>query len=1780
MGTGKTYSTKYLVDSNGNTGVAGQILVTTATGVNWQDAENTGDNQTQGALFDSNIVLIDTPNGGLKPYRVITDEYGEWIQVGRFAANARTSILGTWSSVSGLSTGISQSETTSFSADFGDSFPTEVRVMGATDFNNWRNTRTIDWVYKVPEGRKWKFFFSGGATNGMTRVPLAGTPSPGTRFGWGVNGAYDGFGRWTNADLAGIGMSDVAVTNPSAAYTTATVNAFNWQAGTDAKLTVNAFGIYSGQDQGTTSAVGNDDGTAMFYDTWPTETANGVGGTAFSSAVWVLIKLPGGFSGGGGGYWAANGNDIYNTNSANVGIGTDDPGSILDIVDTSSAATKLTIGRAGEVPLISAGGANTDLRLQAVGSGGFLDLNTGSTSTTRMRIDADGNVGINKTTSLTSHGLSILKTSSNQQLGCYYNETNFAAFGARSNGDVQIYGYQGSAGGTGLANILLGVDGSAVGGNVGIGIALPNTPLHVSSSSRPVVTLTSTDAGADPGPIIYLNRESASPADGDNIGAIYFDALPDAGGLTTYARIRGLIIDASDGAEEGGIRFDTTLGGDTGVEAMRIVGGNVGIGTVDPGARLDVKETTSDVAGEIIVGGLIASDDVPFGKISFANTATANTQTNDILASIAGEKVGSSNRGELTFSTSDSAAPAERMRIDSAGNVGIGADNPDAKLFIQYPDATTNTVLKTKLDAAYSMGISNDWVSTYESKLRLGRVTSDTSISNMEFVYNIQGTEYGSIKRNYSAASLKFERGTNLDMIIDGSGKVGIGVTSPQQLIHINNTSGDFGAEAVLRGSTSAGTPKSEIAFKRFTSGDGAEMVLRTSNSGGTLQDVMTLDTSGNVGIDRSALVEKFEVGGNSAFYGAIKGYTGSSSNQYLSILQSSSKTFISTGTTGETLYFGIGPIANVTNINVAGNITTPTQELSSTATPTSFGVYSSEIRLIETPNGGLKQCRVITDNYGEWILVGRFAANAMSTIQASWSSESGLDTSTAQSTTTKFSADFGDSYPTEVRIMGATDFAAWRDTRTVDFVYGVPEGRQWKYFFSGGATSGMDFNVKWGWTVNGAYDGFGRWVNPAQTFVRMSDGNVTNPSAAYTTATTNAFNWQTGGGDAKITVSSFRAYSGQDTTVTSGFGTDDGIQGFFDVYPSETNNMQGGTAFSSSVWVLIKIPNFSSGEIPPNIDNNWSFNGLNIYNTNLGNVGIGVNSPPVKLSINGWSYNPGAAAAAGCVGLKQGNNSAYGFVTEASDTDKWLMMGHNSSHGIIETTYAATAGHSDLYIKTGGANQLVLQSTGGNVLVNTTSSSAGGKFTIRADSSADSFGGNPLQIFENLNTTDGQVTSIGFRNNNSVGTTSYIDSVAVDQSIGATDLRFSTYSGSAWNDNLLVVSNNGNVGINTTSPDQLLDVSRTLTSFSGASTDEGAVIRISNPSNWESGYDGNGFIGGIEFHSGDASEAGPGIFGAIKQRQLSYYNTQAMCFFTSPYNGTLTERMRIDASGNVGIGNETNSIVVTGKGLGIQNIGNDTTASLRLTGHNNTGTPGVATYTELKHLGDQLKFVINHNGTDAITIGSSASTIAFAYDNTTELGTYVSTNFGGSVKRIRMRQGGEIHFGDTATSSPLGITEGTWDQFTDTDLLSIYARNRLNIYAYPGGATIAASFVSGTFTSIGDVVAYGSPSDKRLKENIKPIESALDKVSKLQGVTFDWKKSDSILKIKEDIGFIAQDVQKVIPELVRENEDGMLSMRHQGIAPILLEAIKELKAEIDLLKSKPCTCNKCNCNI
>ena len=107
----------------------------------------------------------------------------------------------------------------------------------------------------------------------------------------------------------------------------------------------------------------------------------------------------------------------------------------------------------------------------------------------------------------------------------------------------------------------------------------------------------------------------------------------------------------------------------------------------------------------------------------------------------------------------------------------------------------------------------------------------------------------------------------------------------------------------------------------------------------------------------------------------------------------------------------------------------------------------------------------------------------------------------------------------------------------------------------------------------------------------------------------------------------------------------------------------------------------------------------------------------------------------------------------------------------------------------------------------------------------------------------------------------------------------------------------------------------------------------------------------------------------------------------------------------------------------------------------------------------------------------------------------------------------------------------------------------------------------SGNFVVAGDVTAYGSPSDIRLKTIKEKIPNALESILKLNGYRFDWKNPDEISKIKEDIGVIAQEVEAVFPELARTNDNGFMSVRHQGLTAVLIEAIKEQQTQIEELK-------------
>jgi len=100
---------------------------------------------------------------------------------------------------------------------------------------------------------------------------------------------------------------------------------------------------------------------------------------------------------------------------------------------------------------------------------------------------------------------------------------------------------------------------------------------------------------------------------------------------------------------------------------------------------------------------------------------------------------------------------------------------------------------------------------------------------------------------------------------------------------------------------------------------------------------------------------------------------------------------------------------------------------------------------------------------------------------------------------------------------------------------------------------------------------------------------------------------------------------------------------------------------------------------------------------------------------------------------------------------------------------------------------------------------------------------------------------------------------------------------------------------------------------------------------------------------------------------------------------------------------------------------------------------------------------------------------------------------------------------------------------------------------------------VYGDVVATGDVVAYSS-SDKQLKDNITPIENALEKILKLNGVKWDWNdKANEATKQIPNTGLIAQEVQKVLPEVVKEKENGYLALDYEKMMGLIVEAIKEL---------------------
>jgi len=153
----------------------------------------------------------------------------------------------------------------------------------------------------------------------------------------------------------------------------------------------------------------------------------------------------------------------------------------------------------------------------------------------------------------------------------------------------------------------------------------------------------------------------------------------------------------------------------------------------------------------------------------------------------------------------------------------------------------------------------------------------------------------------------------------------------------------------------------------------------------------------------------------------------------------------------------------------------------------------------------------------------------------------------------------------------------------------------------------------------------------------------------------------------------------------------------------------------------------------------------------------------------------------------------------------------------------------------------------------------------------------------------------------------------------------------------------------------------------------------------------------------------------------------------------------------------------------------------------------------------------------------------------------------------------------ETGATARTSIGLGTADnvEFEDTQVDSF-------------GVGTAASGTTGEIRATEDITAFYS-SDVALKENITNIPDPLEAIKKLNGVLFDWKKEymdkrggeDGYFVRKKDVGVIAQEVEKVLPEAVAQRPNGIKAVKYDRLTCLLIEAVKKLSAQVESLTKK-----------
>ena len=268
------------------------------------------------------------------------------------------------------------------------------------------------------------------------------------------------------------------------------------------------------------------------------------------------------------------------------------------------------------------------------------------------------------------------------------------------------------------------------------------------------------------------------------------------------------------------------------------------------------------------------------------------------------------------------------------------------------------------------------------------------------------------------------------------------------------------------------------------------------------------------------------------------------------------------------------------------------------------------------------------------------------------------------------------------------------------------------------------------------------------------------------------------------------------------------------------------------------------------------------------------------------------------------------------------------------------------------------------------------------------------------------------------------------------------------------------------------------------------------------------------------------------------------------------TEALRINSSQNIGIGE-------TSIDANLHITGSPVVVKLERAGQRamRFGTPDDSSlfiFADSDDLKSSQRMVIDNSGNIGINT-TSPGTLFTVYKDGTQASS-VSTTY--QIQTVSDSNGGiAIQAGDSSIAYLVFGDNGDYDAGRIA-----YKNASHDLCFYTNNAEEMVLDSDGDLHVDRDVVAFSTtPSDKRLKKNIKDIDYGLDTIMKLNPKQYDWKKDDT-----HDIGFIAQEVEKVIPEIVKDKkhfDKEIKTLDYEKLTAVLIKAVQELKQEIEDLK-------------